>query len=122
MVSMRILSLASAYQLVSVVLFSTASAWLLPNRALAVLVSGAVMTLNFFGLRWLASKALNSERRRAAYAVALIGKFFVITGVLAAMVLVFRLDVIGIALGMSTLFVGIGLATVHQSFSAAAAD
>lgn len=117
MVSLRVLSLASIYQGAATAVFWGVSLWLWPERHFAVLVGGGLMALNFSALRWLGRKALNAEDRKLAYALALAIKLFAIMGLMALLVLVFHLDAVGMALGLSTLFVGIGLGSAHQAFS-----
>ncbi|MEE8408549.1 MAG: hypothetical protein V3T05_02995 [Myxococcota bacterium] len=117
MVSQRVLVLASAYQLGAAIVFSLLSLWLCPERMTAVLFGGLLMTLNFWALRFFAAKALGGSQPKVAYALLLSVKLVAVMGLLAIAMLVLRLDALGIALGLSTLFVGIGFATAHQSFS-----
>jgi small-conductance mechanosensitive channel len=117
MVSLRVLTLAGIYQGASAVVFWALSLWLLPQRHVAVLVGGGLMALNFVALRWLGTRAMNAENRKLAYGLALAFKLIAIMGLMAVLVLVIRIDAIGLALGLSTLFVGIGLGTAHQAFS-----
>jgi hypothetical protein len=117
MVSLRVLTLASIYQGAAAAIFWGLSLWLWPGRHVAVLAGGGLMALNLIALRWLGGKAMNAESRKPALALALAAKLVAIMGLIALFVLVFRLDAIGMALGLSTLLAGIGLGTAHQAFS-----
>ncbi len=118
MVSARVLTLASIYQVLASVLLVGLGLWLWPERATAIACGALVMTANFFALRLLAARALGGSRPKMAYALLLSLKFAAVAALLALFVLVLELDVLGLALGMSSLFVGIGLATAHAAWSA----
>ena len=118
MVSLRVLTLASVYQVVAAVVLVGLGLWWWPSRVAAVGLGSLVMTINFFALRLLAARALGGSKPKVAYALALSLKFAAVAGLLALFVLVFELDVLGLALGMSSLFFGIGLATAHVACSA----
>lgn len=117
MVSKRVLVLASTYQLGAAVAFWLLSLWLWPELMSAVLFGGLLMTLNFWALRFFAAKAMGGNDPKIAYALLLGFKLVATMGLLTLAILVLRLDGVGIAGGLSTLFVGIGLGTAHQSFS-----
>ncbi len=117
MVSKRVLVLASAYQLGAALVGWLLSLWLWPELMSAVLFGGLLMTLNFWALRYFADKAMGGSQPKVAYALLLGFKLVATMGLLTLAILVLRLDAVGIAGGLSTLFVGIGLATAHQSFS-----
>jgi hypothetical protein len=117
MASVRVLTLASIYQVCVVVLSSLCCLFVRPDLTLAVAVGGMLMTANFVALRLLAARALKGAHVKLAYAVALAGKFAVVAGLLALLVIVFEIDVLGLVLGMSSLFLGVGLAIAHVAFS-----
>ncbi len=117
MVSKRVLVLASAYQLGATVGAGLLSLWLWPEGMTAVLFGGLLMTLNFWALRFFAAKAMGGSQPKVAYALLLAFKLVATMGLLALAILLLHLDAIGVALGLSTLFVGIGFAVAHQSFS-----
>jgi hypothetical protein len=110
------LSRASWYQAASTAVFALLSLWLWPALALAIGVGGALMTANFWAMRVFLARALAGSNRRLAYGIALSVKFVVVLGLLAVLVLVLQIDPIGIAIGMMSLFVGIGLAVAHGAF------
>ena len=119
MVTLRVLSLASLYQLVATVLVFAATFWLWRDHSLAALVGGALMAANFWALRFFAARALKGGKPRAAYAVLLGFKFVAVMGLMALLVLVLRLDPLGLAVGMSDLLRGGGAR--HRSQCAHAA-
>ncbi|MBI5508527.1 MAG: hypothetical protein HY903_07225 [Deltaproteobacteria bacterium] len=119
MVSHKTLFLTSLYQLATTVVFVALSLWLWPSRALAVLAGGALLGVNFWALRYFAVKAFAGSKPKVAYALALAVKLVAMMGLMALCLSVLRLDGLGFGLGLSSLFVAIGLATAHQAFAAA---
>ena len=116
MVSPRMLTRASWYQAASTVALTLLGLWLWPHLAIAIFAGGLLMTSNFAAMRYLLVRALQGKKRKLAYGIALASKFAVVLGVLAALILVLEIDPMGIAIGMSSLFFGIGLATAHGAF------
>lgn len=116
MVSPRMLTRASWYQAASTVALTLLGLWLWPHLAIAIFAGGLLMTSNFAAMRFLLVRALKGKKRKLAYGIALSSKFAVVLGALALLVLVFDIDPMGIAIGMSSLFIGIGLATAHGAF------
>jgi len=121
MATLRSLTLITWYQAGAVLLASLASLAWSPTRALAALVGGALMTANFWALRVLAARALLGARPKLAAGIALVAKFAVIAGAMAVCILVLHLDLLGFAIGMSSLFIGIAAATVHGAFASGVA-
>jgi hypothetical protein len=121
MVSMRVLALTTTYQALACVLLFVLGLVLWGDAAWAILAGGSLMTLNFLALRWLAARALGGARPRLAYGIVLATKLVLVAALLAILVLVLDMHVLGLALGMSSLPAGIGLATAHTAFAAAPA-
>jgi len=71
MVSLRVLNLATTYQVLTCGLFFTLGLVHWGDAAWAVLAGGCLMTLNFVALRWLAARALAGSRPKLAYGIAL---------------------------------------------------
>ena len=117
--SVRLLLRVSIYQIAAVLVMSLASLWLWPNRAIAVLSGGGLMALSFWALRFFAAGALTQKRAKLAYGIGLAIKLVVVMALVALFILVLKLDVLGFAIGMSSLFFGIGLATLHEIVSRA---
>jgi hypothetical protein len=120
MATLRNLTLTSWYQAATVIFMTLVSLLLSPTRSLAVLTGGTIMVLNFLALRFFAARALLGAKPKLAAAMALIAKLFIVAGLMAFCILVMKLDVLGFAVGMSSLFVGVFLAMIHQAFSPAA--
>jgi hypothetical protein len=116
MVSPRMLNRASWYQAASTVALTLLGLWLWPHLAIAIFAGGLLMTSNFVAMRYLLVRALQAKKRKLAYGIALSSKFAVVLGVMALLVLYFEIDPMGMAIGMSSLFFGIGLATAHGAF------
>ena len=116
MVTPRMLSRASWYQAASTVALTLLGLWLWPHLAIAIFAGGLLMTSNFLTMRFLLVRALQSKKRKLAYGIALSAKFAVVLGVLALLVLFLEIDPMGIAIGMTSLLIGIGLATAHGAF------
>jgi len=114
MMSPRMLDLAIRYQVAAVLAFFGASLLLWPDGAMAVFAGGALGAANFWFLRYAAGKLLLNDKPKMAYVILLAIKFAVVLGAMAVMVLVLRLNALGIALGLFTLFIGIGGGTLHM--------
>jgi len=117
MATLRNLTLTSWYQAAAVAVMTLAFLALSPSRALAVLVGGTIMVANFLALRYFAAKALLGSKPKLAAGVALVVKLVVVAGLMAFCILVVKLDVLGFAVGMSSLFIGVLLAMVHLAFT-----
>jgi hypothetical protein len=118
MASLRVLALATYYQAATCLALFVLGLVLWRDGVWAILAGGCLMTVNFIALRLLAARALSGSSPRLAYGVALGGKLVLVAGVLALFILVLDMHVLGLAVGMSSLFFGIGLATAHTAFSA----
>jgi hypothetical protein len=116
--SLRFLNLTSIYQVVAVALTSlvTFVAW--PAGALSVLFGGGFGAMNFYALRGMGERALSANDHRLAWVLALGLKLVTTLGVMAALVFVLELDVLGFALGLATLFVGLLAALSHITLAA----
>jgi hypothetical protein len=124
MMSPQLLRSISRYQLIMVAVFSAASLVFWLEAAPGVLAGGLVMAGNFWVMRRALEKLTDAgaaNRTKVLYGLFLVTKFFLVMGALALMVLVLRLDALGIALGMLSLFVGIGLGVAHHALRRAPA-
>ena len=117
MVSLRLIKLTQVYQAVSLAIAMGLTAALVPELWLSVLAGGALIAANFAFLRALVHKTLADGPNKALYAAGLGFKFVVAMGLLALMLLVFKLDGLGVMLGMCTLFGGMALALPHVLFT-----
>ena len=115
MSSLRYLTLTTTYQVAAVIFLTGLSTWLWPMRSVAVFAGGALMAANFWALRFLAARAILGKAPKLAAGIALVSKFVIVAGLMAFCILVLRLDVLGFAVGMSSLLVGVFLAMVHQA-------
>ena len=113
----KMLQTASHYQLVSVGFLALASAALWPAGALGVLAGGLLMAGNFWFLKTMVHRVFDgpADKAKAVYAVLLAFKFVAALGLLALLILVLEVHPIGVAVGMASLFVGIGLGLVHHA-------
>lgn len=121
MVTEKLLSHITYYQLGAVVLMTALAAAFWSAAALAIGVGGLLMAGNFWLVYTFAGKALKGARPKVAYALLYGVKLLAVMGAMALALLVFHLDALGFAVGMSSLFVGIGLATAHQALAPAQA-
>jgi hypothetical protein len=110
----RLLRLANLYQLVAAGLLAALMLATIPAYALPVLAGGLLMAANFYFLRMLVSRTLQPGGMRALYAIGLMLKFFAVMGIMAALLLGAKLDPVGFAIGLGSLFAGIMLAMVHS--------
>ncbi len=117
--SPKMLNIASVYQVACVAVLSLGCLFLWPEGALGVLCGGVVMAGNFWFLRTMLARLMQAGERKgkAAYAIALGFKFVVVAGLLGLMIVVLEIHPLGIALGMMSLFLGVGLGVVHATFS-----
>lgn len=111
----RILDIAIRYQLAAATAASLLSLVFWHDGALGVLSGGALMAGNFWFLKSLMGQLLvGSTRSRAVYAVMLGLKLAVALAAMAFLVLVVRVHPLGLALGMATMFAGLGLGVAHH--------
>ncbi len=114
MTTPRALSLVTAYQLACAALAAVLTFWLWRPATVAVLVGGGFGTLNFWGLRLLAERALMGEgKHKLLWGLLLAMKLALALALLAALLVVLRLPPLGFALGLSTMIVGMMLAMAH---------
>ncbi len=111
----RLLRLANLYQLVSAGVLAVVMVFVAPHLALAVFLGGSVMAANFYAIRLLVSRTLQPGGMRALYAVGLMFKFFLVMGVMAALLLGLKLDPVGFAIGLGSLLSGTMMAMTHQA-------
>jgi hypothetical protein len=122
MFSPHLLALISRYQLAAVALAAALTLVLWTEAAPGVVLGGAVMAGNFWIMRTALQKLVGdgtSSRAKLLYGLFLVSKFFLVMGALALLVLVVRVHPLGIAVGMLSLFVGIGLAVAHRALAPA---
>ena len=119
MISERILSLTSLYQLGVLALLSLVGLVLWPSHLAGICGGGGLMALNFWGLRYLMKRIMGDGSARVFWAMLLASKTVLVMALLALWMLVVGMDAFGVALGLSTLFFGIGLAVTHQALSPA---
>jgi len=112
--------LVTRYQFVAVAALSLGALFVSPEIAMGSIAGGVVMAFNFWAMRVLLHKAvgLGGAKPSMKYALLLIAKFGFVLAAMFILVNVFELNVIGIALGLFTLFVGMGLAMLHGLFVA----
>ena len=111
----RLLRLANLYQLVSAGVLAVVMVFAVPAWALATFIGGVVMAANFWAIRLLVARTLQPGGMRALYAVGLMIKFFLVMGVMAALLLGLKLDPVGFALGLASLLTGVMMAMAHQA-------
>ncbi len=107
------LTLASRYQFASLAILALASLFVDREIAIATLAGGSLMGANFWLMRFLLFKAMGGAKPSVAYALLLAIKFGVVLLLLWVLVEQLRLHPTGIALGLLTLFIGVGLSVVH---------
>ena len=110
------LALASRYQFVSLALMSLITIFVDKEVAMGLLAGGVLMGSNFWLMRILLFKAMGGPKPSVAYALLLVAKFGVVLALLYVLVSVLQLHPTGIALGLLTLFIGIGFSVVHLLF------
>jgi hypothetical protein len=111
-----VLLTAGRYQLAAVAVLGAVTLALWPAIAPGTVAGGIVMAANFWFLRTMATRIFTgpADRAKAVYAVLLGMKLVLALAAIAVLVLLLELDPVGLALGLSTLFIGVGAATVHQ--------
>jgi len=110
-----ILRRVSLYQLASLSAVAILALVFRPQALLSLLAGGLLMAVNFWLLRALGQKAFSGARAKMGYALLLAVKMVVVLGLMAFFVLVLRVDPLAFAVGLATLFVGLGIATLTQS-------
>jgi hypothetical protein len=108
---------ASQVQLIAMVVTAAACLVWWPAGALGVVAGGLLMGANFWFMRTMMTRAFAgpNNKAKAIYALLLGAKFFFVLAALALLVLVVQVHPIGIAAGMSTLFVGIFGGIAYQT-------
>ena len=109
------LGLVSRYQIISVLVTSGVALMMAADVAQAALVAGLMMTANVKAMQIILAGIQKGARAGAAYAVLMVFKLAIMLGLVAALVLVFHMNIAGVALGLSTLLLGVAVATVHQT-------
>lgn len=122
MLTSQVLTLTLRYQLVVLGLASVGTLLWWPAGLGGVLGGGMIAGLNFAVLRFLVDRIMHGERGRGGYALLIIVKFGVVLGALALLVGVVKTDAIGVALGLFSLFLGVGLASLHVALRAPNVD
>lgn len=107
------LTLASRYQFASLAVLAFATLFVDRDIALATLAGGVLMGTNFWLMRFLLFKAMGGSKPSVAYALLLAVKFGFVLLMMWVLVNQLQLHPTGIALGLLTLFIGIGLSAVH---------
>jgi len=116
MVSSKMLALASRYQFATLAILSLISLFIDREIAVGLLAGGILMGGNFWLMRFLLFKAMGGPKPSVAYALLLALKFGVVLVLLWVLVSILQLHPTGIALGLLTLFIGIGLSFLHLLF------
>ncbi len=111
------LQITSKYQLLTAALFLSLSLALWPESVGGVAYGSALMAFNFWSMRALFSRILGDGAMglKTLYSFLLMGKFAILLGLMAVVVLVLRAEPFGFAAGMFTLFLAIVLAFVHTT-------
>jgi hypothetical protein len=118
----RVLSLVTHYQLVAVALSVVLALWLWPTGVWGVALGGLFAVANFWGLRTLVGRTFTaSTRHKLAYGLLLTVKTMIALAIMAVLLLVVHLHPLAFALGLATMFVGIGLAMTHVLLTASRA-
>jgi hypothetical protein len=113
--STQILRRVSWYQMASLAVLALGALVFRPHALPPLFAGGLLMALNFWLLRTLTRKAFSSPKPKIAYALLLAIKMVAVLGVMAFLILVVRLSPIPFALGLATLFVGLGVALVMHT-------
>lgn len=115
MLTTRVLTLVTLYQLGATLVVGVLTAWLWSAGALAVFVGGAFATVNFWGLRVLVERTLKAAgKHKIVYALMLAFKLALALGVMAGLLIVLRLHPLAFALGLAASSVaGLGLGITH---------
>ena len=117
MVSRHLLARASMIQLASVGIASVAAAWLWPQGTSGVLLGGLVTSVNLLLMRLLTRRVLGGDGEfKAIYAVALGLKFTLLIGLITVIMTYFNPNIAAFALGMGTLFIGVGGSMLHDAY------
>ena len=109
------LGLVSRYQIISVLVTSGVALLVAMDVAEAALVAGLLMTANVKAMQIALAGIQKGARAGAAYALLMVFKLVIMLGVVAALIVVFHMSIAGVALGLSTLLLGVAVATVHQT-------
>jgi len=95
----------------AIVVVSAFSLWG-ATRGVAALVGASLSLANWFALRWLAARLVGAGSRGAAMGVLLMAKIGLLMGIVFVLINRVQLDPIGLAFGLSVLFVGPVLASL----------
>ena len=109
------LGLVSRYQIISVLVTSGVAFMMALDVAQAALAAGLLMTANVKAMQVILAGIQKGARAGAAYALLMVFKLAIMLGVVAALIVVFHMSTAGVALGLSTLLLGVAVATVHQT-------
>jgi hypothetical protein len=112
---LRLIELAARYQMGSALFMALACLAEGPHFSVGVLCGGALMSFNFWFFKRFMEKlrAGASERSKMIYGFLMTTKMFILLGLLTFLVMVVKLDVLGMTLGVSTFFVGMVLGLAH---------
>ncbi len=114
MLTPRTLGLVTLYQLACAVLAAVLTFLLWRPGAVGVLLGGGFGTLNFWGLRLLAERALLGEgKHKLLWGLLLAVKLALALALMAALLIVLRVHPLAFALGLSTMIIGMMLALAH---------
>jgi hypothetical protein len=109
------LALVGRYQLVTTLIgvLAALAAW--PQGAMGVLAGGLIMYGNMRAMAFLLQRLASAApvKSKLPYLVMLALKFVAVLSVVGALVLVADIEPVAIALGMLTLFLGVGLGVLH---------
>lgn len=108
---------AALCQLVLLVLVAGCAALLWPEHAGGVLSGAIVMTVNFSVLWFLMRRLQAGLGSKALYSMLFLLKIGAVFGVIAILILQVRVSGIGLAAGMMTTVLGLGLAVAFSQLS-----
>ena len=118
MMTVSLLQWIGRYQIGAVLALSLGGLYFSPEMAMATLVSGILMTLNFQGMRFLLAGISQGDGNSTFYAILLGFKLLVMLGMVAILIAVLELNLNGLLVGLSSFFPGVALGIVHMQLTA----
>ena len=118
MINESLLQWIGRYQIGAVLALSLGGLYFSEQIAIAALVSGILMTLNFQGMRFLLAGISSGEGNKTILSFLLGFKLVLMMGALALLIAVVKLDINGLLVGLSSFFPGIAFGIVHTQLTA----